>query len=72
MAEEIEKNIKDVSINYEDGTRDSLQFYALVGQGGDTWFSVMSSPPKNAAKVKMNNMMVEMSVELVKSVKQAE
>lgn len=68
MAEEIKKNIKDVSINYEDGTKDSLQFYALVGFGGDTWFSVMSSPLKTASQIKMNNMLVELSGGLVKSI----
>ena len=70
MAEEIKKAIKDISINYEDGTSDSLQYYAAVGLGNNTWFSVMSSPPGTGDKVELNNMLVDLSGGLLKSIEQ--
>jgi hypothetical protein len=70
MTEQINKPIANVTINYKDGTQDTLQYYALVGLGGDNWYSVMRSPLHDAFKIKMNNMMVELSNEVVESIHQ--
>jgi hypothetical protein len=61
MTEKIKKAIKNVSINYEDGTRDELKYYALAGFGENTWFHVMYSPGERDAKVRLNNLLVELS-----------
>jgi hypothetical protein len=68
MTEYFKKPIADVTINYEDGTRDRLQYYSLVGFDGDAWYSILYSPPKTAAKIKMNNMLVDLSGSLLKSI----
>jgi hypothetical protein len=68
MAQEIKKSIKNVSINYEDGSRDELQYYALAGLNGDTWYHVMLSPAGKAAKIKLNNLLVELSTILLKAI----
>ena len=70
MTEEIKKPIANVTINYEDGTHDKMQYYALVGLNGDTWYTVMLSPPKQAVKIKMNNLLVELNAGLLESTKQ--
>jgi hypothetical protein len=70
MTEQIKKPIANVIINYEDGTHDELYHYAVVGLSEDTWFSVMFSPLKTNAKIKMNNMLVELSNVLLKSINQ--
>ena len=70
MAQEIKKPISHVTINYEDGTRELMEQYALVGLSGDTWFSVMLAPPKSAAKIKMNNMLADLSGKLLASISQ--
>jgi hypothetical protein len=68
MAQEIKKTIKNVSINYEDGTRDELPFYALAGLNGDTWYHVMMSPAGKSARIKLNNLLVELSGVLLKTI----
>ena len=65
---EIKKAIKSVSINYEDGTRDELPYYALAGLSGDTWYHVMMSPAGKAAQIKLNNLLVELSGTLLKTI----
>jgi hypothetical protein len=70
MTEQINKAIANVTINYKDGTQDTLQYYALVGLGEDTWYSVMHSPLHDAYKIRMNNMMVELSNEVLGSINQ--
>jgi hypothetical protein len=70
MTENINKAIANVTINYKDGTQDTLQYYALVGLGEETWYSVMRSPLHDAYKIKMNNMMVELSNEILGSLNQ--
>ena len=69
MVEKIKKPIKDVSINYEDKTHDKVEYYALVGFDGDTWFSVLYAPPKTADQITMNNMLVDLSKGILKSIK---
>jgi hypothetical protein len=70
MVEELRKPIANVTINYEDGTHDKLQYYAVVGYGENTWYSVMLSPPSHESKIRMNNTMVELSGKLLKYIHQ--
>jgi hypothetical protein len=70
MNEKIKKPIANVTINYEDGTQDKMQYYSLVGFGGDAWYSVLFAPPKTPSKITMNNMLVELSGGLLKSINQ--
>jgi hypothetical protein len=62
------KKVDDVTINYEDRTHDKVPFYALVGYDGETWFSLMCSPPKMESKIKMNNALVGLSDYLLESI----
>ncbi len=68
MIEQPTKPVKNITVNYEDGTHDTLQFYSVVGMSGDNWLSILYSPPKTAYKVKMNNMLVELSNDLLVSI----
>ncbi len=70
MTQQIKKQIASVSINYEDGSQTTLQYYALVGLSGDTWYKVMLSPPANSTKIKLNNSLAELSLNLIESIKQ--
>jgi hypothetical protein len=70
METTIKKAIKNVSINYADGTHDDLNRYLLAGEDGDTWYSVMYSPALNEEKVHMNNIAVDLSKALRDSLKQ--
>jgi hypothetical protein len=70
MTEQINKPIANVTINYQDGTQDTLEYFALVGLGGDVWYSVMRSPLHDRSKIKLNNMMVELSNEMLVSLNQ--
>jgi hypothetical protein len=60
--------LKSVTINYEDGTHSELQFFAVACLSEDTWFNILSSPPKREAKIKMNNYLVELSNNLIESI----
>ena len=64
------KKVEDVTINYEDRTHDRVPFYALVGYDGETWYSMMCSPPKIESKIKMNNALVGLSDFLRESINQ--
>jgi hypothetical protein len=68
MSEEIKKPIASVTINYQDGSHDKMDYYALVGLGGDTWYKVMLSPAKTSAKIKMNNMIAELCNSLIDTI----
>ena len=68
MEKEIEKPIKDVTINYEDGTQSKLEYFAVIGLGEDTWYNVIQSPPTREDKIKMNNYLVEVSNRLIESI----
>ena len=70
MTQEITKPIASITINYEDGSHDKMQYYALVGLSGDTWYKVMLSPAKTAAKIKMNNMIAELCNTLIDTINQ--
>lgn len=65
---DIKKTIAGVTINYEDGTQDKLEYYALVGFGANTWFKLIESPPQRDSKIKMNNQIVELSNSLIESI----
>ena len=68
MAKNIEKKITGVTINYEDGTKTQLEYYALIGFGGNTWYDILYSPPKRDAKIKMNNYLADISNRLIESI----
>jgi len=68
MEQNIEKTITSVTVNYEDGTRSELQYFAVVGLGENTWYDIMYSPPSREAKIKMNNYLVELSNSLIESI----
>ncbi len=68
MNEQSMKPVVNITINYEDGTHEDLQYYSVVGLSKNTWYSVLFSPPKTASKIKMNNMLVELSSGLLKSI----
>jgi hypothetical protein len=70
MAEEIKKAIKDISINYIDGTSDRLQSYALAGFGGDASYHMMLSPSRREDKIRLNNLLVELFSVLLKTLNQ--
>ncbi len=63
---EAKKEIKDVVIEYADGTQDVLDEYAAVGysEANHTWHKVMLSPAKDEAKINMNNLLVELAESL--------
>ena len=69
---EVNKTIAGVTINYEDGTSEKLEHFALAGSTENTWFKVMYSPAKNADKVKLNNMIAELSASLIAAIGQDE
>ena len=64
----MKKPIANVSINYKDGSKEKMEYYAVVGKSGDIWHYAMFSPHNTASKVKMNNLMVELSNELNASI----
>lgn len=70
MNQKIKKSISGVTINYEDGSSDVLQHYALVGSTDETWFKIMLSPAGSDDKVNMNNMLVDLSRSLIDSINQ--
>ena len=61
-----ERRVTRVIIEYADGTHEALKQFALVGFAGNTWHSVLLSPASSEGKVKMNNMLVELSTGLQK------
>jgi hypothetical protein len=67
MAPE-QKMIKNVTINYENGTRNNMQYYALVGFSEGTWHSVMLSPADMSAKIRMNNLIAALCNDLVDAI----
>ena len=67
---ETDKAIAGVTINYEDGSSEKLEHFALAGSNDNTWYKVMYSPSKSADKVKLNNMIAELSTSLIASIEQ--
>ena len=65
---EANKTIKDVIIEYEDGTQEKLPYFALVGFNEELWHQVLQSPDKRDAKIKMNNYLVDLSNKLIESI----
>ena len=66
--DESKKPIADITINYQDGTSEKMNYYALVGVTEDSWYKIMFSPAGVSDRIKMNNMMAELSNELIASV----
>jgi hypothetical protein len=65
MAQKLKKAIADVTINFKDGTCERMDYYAMVGSTEDTWYKIMLSPPGISDRVKMNNLLAELSSGLV-------
>jgi hypothetical protein len=68
-VKEIKKPIKNVSINFADGTHENLEEYVLAGHDNDTWYSVMYSPALDEEKIHLNNMVVDLSNDLRETIK---
>ena len=68
MTDEMKNTIKDITINYEDGTQHKLQYFALVGFGEGTWYKIVQSPSSRDLKIMMNNNLVDLSNKLVESI----
>ena len=64
----MKKTITSVNVSYSDGSKEKLEYYAVVGKAGDTWHYAMYSPALTSSKVKMNNLLVEISNDLVASI----
>ena len=62
------RTVSKVTIEYSDGAKIDLETYGLVGFNGSTWHSVLLSPGGEAAKIKMNNMLVEISETLIRAI----
>ncbi len=62
------KPIADITVNYQDGTSEKMNFYALVGMTENSWYKIMYSPSGVGERIKMNNMLAELSNELVASI----
>jgi hypothetical protein len=67
-AHKDDKSVAKVTIEYADGSKAQMETYAAVGFAGDTWHSVLLSPAGEAAKIKMNNLLVELSDTLIKAI----
>ena len=70
MTQKLKKAITDITINYKDGSCEKMDYYALIGVTEDTWYKVMLSPPRAGDRVKMNNMLAELSTNLIESIEQ--
>jgi len=70
MSQETKKAITGVTINYDDGTSDKLESCALAGSNDSTWFKVMFSPAGSSDKIKLNNLLVELSNSLLAAIDQ--
>jgi hypothetical protein len=66
--EEIQKNITSISINYDDGSKSEMEFFAMVGFSENTWYKISQLPPRYEDRIKMNNHLVDVSNDIVKSV----
>ena len=70
MNKKANKQISGVTINYEDGTSETLAHYALAGSNENTWFKIMLSPSKTDDKIEMNNLLAQLSKSLIASIEQ--
>ncbi len=73
MAEETEQNAGrkpvEVTITFSDGTQAKLQYYALTGLYDENhWYTIMESPSRREAKIKMNNFLADMSNKLIEDI----
>ena len=68
MVKKDDKSVSKVTIEYADGSKAQLETYAAVGFAGNTWHSVLLSPAGEAAKIRMNNMVVEISDTLISAI----
>jgi hypothetical protein len=65
MPQETTKEIAGISIDYKDGSRETMDYYALVGFSKEVWHSVMLSPAETPAKIQMNNLVAALCNHLI-------
>jgi len=65
MFEEIKNSITSITINYEDGSKSDLEFFAAVGFSNDTWYKISQLPPRYEDRIKMNNHLVDVSNDII-------
>jgi hypothetical protein len=68
MVEVIKTPISNVAINYEDKTKDKMEYWAMVGWADSTWFTVLNTPGDKNAKIRMRNKLIELSEDLMKAI----
>ncbi|MCL2281115.1 MAG: hypothetical protein FWC25_00435 [Dehalococcoidia bacterium] len=66
--EEIKKTITSVTVNYEDGSKCEMEFFAVVGFSENTWYKISLLPPHYEDRIKMNNHLVDVSNDIVESI----
>ena len=68
MSNSEKRSIVSVTINYDNGTSDTVEYFALVGSNENTWYKMMISPPKTDDKIEMNNMLAGLSKSLIAAI----
>jgi hypothetical protein len=68
MAEQIKKPISNVAINYDDKTKDKMEYWAMVGWADNTWFNILYTPPDRNGKIRMRNKLIELADDLMKAI----
>ena len=63
-----DRTVSKVTIEYSDGNKVDLETYGLVGFSDNTWYSVLFSPAEAAAKITLNNMLVEITETIIHSI----
>ncbi|MCL2707099.1 MAG: hypothetical protein FWE97_02915 [Dehalococcoidia bacterium] len=68
MFEKIEKPITSVTINYEDGSKSEMEFFAAVGHCENTWYKISKLPAHYEDRIKMNNHLVDVSNDIISTI----
>ena len=71
MAEKVEAiktPISNVSINYDDKTKDKMDYWAMVGLADSTWYTVLFTPTERNQKIRMRNKLIELADDLMKAI----
>lgn len=58
------KEVAYLTINYKDGTRETLDDYALVGLSGETWFSLLHAELSEDDMVELNNHIADLTYKI--------
>jgi hypothetical protein len=68
MVETIKTPISNVTINYDDRTKNKMEYWAMVGWADNTWYSVLYTPPTRNGKIRMRNKLIELSADLLTAI----